>query len=70
MSPGSCWQVIKFEPHGYLVDQAFSQFNKNSIKNQDPHSQTENGETEVEYPNEIDSEDTETNKTSANPKYY
>ena len=33
---------IKFEPYGDLVDQVFSQFNENSINNQDPHSQTEN----------------------------
>ena len=56
---------IKFEPYGDLVDQAFSQFNENSINNQDPHSQIENDETpEAEYDNENDSEDTETNKTS------
>ena len=42
---------IKFEPYGGLVDQALSQFNENSINNQDPHSQTENDETpEAEYP--------------------
>ena len=61
---------IKFEPYGDLVDQAFSQFNENSINNQDPHSQIENEETqEAEYPNENDSEDTETNKTSAIPNF-
>ena len=32
---------IKFEPYSDLVDQAFSQFNENSINNQDPHSQIE-----------------------------
>ena len=32
---------IKFEPYNDLVDQAFSQFNENSINNQDPHSQIE-----------------------------
>ena len=59
---------IKFEPYGDLVDQVFSQFNENSINNQDPHSQIENYETpEAEYPNENDSEETETNKTSAIP---
>ena len=59
---------IKFEPYGDLVDQVFSQFNENSINNQDPHSQTENDETpEVEYSN--DSEDTETYKTSAIPNF-
>ena len=35
---------IKFEPYGDLINQAFSQFNEKSINNQDPHSQTENGE--------------------------
>ena len=41
----------KFEPNGDLIDQAFSQCNENSINNQDPHSQTENGETPgAEYP--------------------
>ena len=51
---------IKFEPYGDLVDQAFSQFNENSINNQDSHSQIENDETPgAEYPNENDSEDTE-----------
>ena len=59
---------IKFEPHGDLVDQAFSKFNEYSINNQDPYSQIENDETsEAEYPNENDSGDTETNKTSAIP---
>ena len=33
---------IKFESYGDLVYQSFSQLNKNSIKNQDSHSQTEN----------------------------
>ena len=38
----------------------FSQFNENSINNQDSHSQIENDETPgAEYPNENDSEDTE-----------
>ena len=32
---------IKFVPIGDFVDQAFSQFNENSINNQDPHSQIE-----------------------------
>ena len=45
-----------------------SQFNKNSINNQDPHTQIENDEkSEAEYPNENDSEDIETNKTFAIP---
>ena len=61
---------IKFEPYGYLLDQAFSQFNENSINNQDPHSQIENDEIPgTEYPNENDLEDTETNKTSAIPNF-
>ena len=60
----------KLEPYDDLVDQAFSQFNENSINNQDPHSQIENEETqEAEYPNENDSEDTETNKTSEIPNF-
>ena len=61
---------IKFEPYGDLVDQAFSQFNENSINNQHPRSQIESDETpEAEYPNENDSEDTETNKTSKIPNF-
>ena len=61
---------IKFEPYGDLVDQAFSQFNVNYIKNQDSHSQIENDETTgAEYPNENDSEDTETNRTSPSPNF-
>ena len=57
---------IKFKPYRDLVDQIFSQFNENSINNQDSHSQIENYETpETEYPNENDSEETETNKISA-----
>ena len=61
---------IKAEPYGDLVDQAFSQFNENSINNQDPHGQIENDETlEAGYPNENDSEDTKTNKTSAIPNF-
>ena len=47
--------LIKFEPHGDLVDRAFSQFNENL--NQEPHSQTENDETPwAQYPNENDLE--------------
>ena len=57
-----------FEPYGDFVDPTFSQFKENSINNQDPHSQIKNGEIpEAEYLNENDSEDTETNKTSAIP---
>ena len=59
---------IKFEPHGDLVDRAYLRFNETLINNQDQHSQIENGETPVaEYPNENDSEDTETNKMSTIP---
>ena len=44
---------------------SFSQFNENSINNQNPHSQIENDETSgAEYPNENNSEGSETNKTS------
>ena len=61
---------IKFGPYGDLVGQAFSEFNENSIKNQDPHSQIENYETpRAEYCNENDSEDTEINQTSAFPNF-
>ena len=42
----------------------FLQYNENCINNQDPQSQTENDETPgAEYPNENDSEDTETDNT-------
>ena len=61
---------IKFKPYGDLVDQTFSQFNENSINNQDPHSQIgKDGTPEAEYANENDSEDTETNKTSVIPNF-
>ena len=61
---------IKFEPYGELVNQPFSQFNENSITNKDPHSQIEHDEPPAaEYPNENDSEDTKTNKTSAIPNF-
>ena len=36
---------VKLEPNGDLVDQAFLQFNKNLINNQDTQSQIENDET-------------------------
>ena len=36
---------IKFEPYGDLVDRAFSQFNENSLNDQDSQRQTENDET-------------------------
>ena len=43
---------IRFEPSGDLVDQTFSQFNGNYIKNQDSNSQIENDETPgAEYTN-------------------
>ena len=43
---------------------------KKRVNNQDPHSQIENNETPwAEYPNENDSEDTETNKTSTIPNF-
>ena len=66
-SPGCCKQEQKnFESYGDLADQAFSQFHENSIKNQDPHNQIENDETPcAKYLNENDSENMETNKTSA-----
>ena len=61
---------IKFEPYHDLVDQIFSQFKENSITNQDSHSQIENDEPPgAKYPNEKDSEDTETSKTSAIPNF-
>ena len=60
---------MKFEPYDDLVDQAFLQFNANSINNQETHSQIENDETPgAEYSNESDSEE-ETNKTSALPNF-
>ena len=62
--------MIKFEPNGDLVDQNFSQFNKTSITNQDPHSQIEDDETPgIEYPNGNDSEDREINKKSASSNF-
>ena len=61
---------LKFEPYGDLVDQVFFQFNANLMNNQDPHSQIENDETPgAEYSNESDSEEKETNKTSAFPNF-
>ena len=61
---------IKFLPYNDLGDYTFSQFNENSINNQDPHSQIDNdGTLRTEYPNENYSEDTETNKTSAIPNF-
>ena len=55
----------KFEPYGDLVDQAFSQFNKTLISNQDPYSQIENDEKPgTKYLNEHRSEHKEANKPS------
>ena len=48
---------IKFEPHGDLVDQVYSQFNETLINNQDSQIQIENDETPgAEYSNESYSE--------------
>ena len=48
------------------VDQAFSQFHRNWVSNQNSHSQIENDETTgTENLNENDLEDTETSKISA-----
>ena len=43
---------INFKPYCDVVDQDFSQFNENSISNQEPHSQIKNETPEVEYLNE------------------
>ena len=46
----------------------YSWLNETLIDNQDPHSQIENDEIpRGEYPNDNDSEDTKTNKTSTIP---
>ena len=49
----------------------FSQYNENLINNQNPElRQIENDETPgAEYPNENDSEDKETNESSAIPNF-
>ena len=61
---------MEFHPYGALVDQGFLQFNEDLINNQDPHSQIENEEKPgAEYPNESDSEKSETNKTSTLPNF-
>ena len=61
---------MKFESYGDSVDQNFSQFNENLIKNQEPHSQIEKDETPVaEHPNESDTEEVEANRTSALPDF-
>ena len=61
---------IKFEPFGDLVDEVYSRLKETLINNQNPHSQIENGGIPgAEYPNDNDSEDTETNKTSTIPTF-
>ena len=57
----------KFESYRDLVDQVFVlNLMRTQIIIKDPHRQIENDKIpEAEYPNENDSEDTETNKTSA-----
>ena len=61
---------IKFEPYGNLVDEVYSRLNETLVNNQNPHSQIENDEIPgAEYPNDNDSEDTETNKTSTTPTF-
>ena len=61
---------IKSWRYGDLVDNAFSRYNENVIKNQDPQSQIENDDTPAaEDPNKDNSEDTKTNKTSAIPNF-
>ena len=61
---------MEFDPYGALVDQGFLQFNEDLINNQDPHSQIENEEKPgAKYPNESDSEKSETNKTSTLPNF-
>ena len=59
---------IKFEPNGDLVDEVYSWLIETLINNQDPQSQIESDEIPgAEYPNDSDSEDTETNKTPTIP---
>ena len=61
---------IKFEPYGNLVDEVYSRLIETLVNNQNPHSQIENDEIPgAEYPNDNDSEDTETNKTSTIPTF-
>ena len=48
----------------------YSRLNETLVNNQNPHSQIENDEIPgAEYPNDNDSEDTETNKTSTIPTF-
>ena len=52
---------IKFELYGDLFDEVYYRLNETLINNQDPHCKTENCTISgVEYPNDNDSEDTET----------
>ena len=52
---------IKFDLYGDLFDEVYYRLNETLINNQDPHSKTENCTISgVEYPNDNDSEDTET----------
>ena len=61
---------IKSEPYDDFVDEAYSKFNETLMKNQDPHSQTENDEIPgVKHSYENDSEDTETVETFAIPNF-
>ena len=61
---------ITCKPYSDLVYQAFSQFNENSINNQDSHSQIENDKSpRAEYPKESDSVGTKTNKISVIPNF-
>ena len=61
---------MKFAPDCDITDQAFLKFNEYVVNNQDRHGQIENYEIPgAEYPNESDSENTETNKTSALPNF-
>ena len=62
-----CYDYIAFEKP---ICKYFINKEVKKINNQGPHSQIENDETsDAEYPNENDSEDTETNKTSAIPNF-
>ena len=65
------WNKKKILNHMVIqLIRLFSHFNENSINNQNSHSQIENDETpEPKYPIEDDSENTETNKTSAIPNF-
>ena len=66
MSPG-CYKHKQNEIWAILWGhQIFLQFNENLISYQDAHSQIKSDETpEAEHPNETDSEEGETNKSSA-----